>query len=61
MLDLSSKFDIVYENGEGIIDAMDYFNLKTTTMGRGYQEDKEFFLTLGAVGSYVAKKFMKEE
>ncbi len=61
MLDLYSKFDIVYENGEGIIDAMDYFNLKTTTMGRGYQEDKEFFLTLGAVGSYVAKKFMKEE
>lgn len=60
-LQLNNKFDIVYENGEEIIDAMNYFNLNTTTMGRGYQEDKEFFLTLGAVGSYVAKKFKKEE
>jgi hypothetical protein len=61
MLKLDNKFDIVYENGDEILDAMNYFNLRTTTMGRGYHEDKEFFLTMGAVGSYVAKKFMKEE
>ena len=34
---------------------MNYFNLDIKTMGRGYEEDKEFFLTLGAVGKYVGK------
>lgn len=61
ILKLDEKFDIVYENGEEVIEAMNHFDLNTTTMGRSYQEDKEFFLTLGAVGSYVAKKFIKEE
>lgn len=58
-LDLDKKFDIIYENGEEIINAMNHFNLRTTTMGRDYQEDREFFLTLGAVGSYVAKQLVK--
>ena len=55
-LQLDKKFDFVYEQGDEIIDAMNYYGLATTTMGRGYQQDKEFFLTLGAVGSYLAKK-----
>ncbi len=44
------KHNIIYEDGTDIKKALDYFNLKTTTMGRGYNEDREFFISLGAVG-----------
>ena len=33
--------------------AMDKYWLYITTMGRGYEEDKEYFWTLGAVGAFV--------
>lgn len=55
ILGIDKKFEIISEKGDNILDAMDYFDLKTTTMGRGFNEDKEYFLTLGAVGSYVTK------
>jgi hypothetical protein len=54
-LNIDEKHNIVYEEGYNILDAMSKFKLNVTTMGRGYKEDKEYFLTLGAVGSYVAK------
>lgn len=52
-LDLHKRHKIVYEEGDSIAEAMDNFGLNITTMGRGYEEDKEYFLTLGAVGNYV--------
>ncbi|MBZ2173768.1 DUF3866 family protein [Schnuerera sp. xch1] len=55
-LKIHKKHQIIYEKGDNIIDAMNHFNLKVTTMGRNYEKDKEFFLTLGAVGSYVIKE-----
>lgn len=54
-LDIHKKHNIIYEDGKDILEAMDYFDLNIKTMGRGYEEDKEFFLTLGAVGRYVGK------
>ena len=48
--DINNKHDITYEDGSCIKEALDHYNLKITTMGRGYEEDKEFFTTLGAVG-----------
>jgi hypothetical protein len=54
-LNIDKKHEIIYEEGNNIIDAMNNFDLAITTMGRGYEEDREFFLTLGAVGNYVAK------
>lgn len=48
--DISDKHDITYEDGSCIKEALDHYNLKITTMGRGYEDDKEFFTTLGAVG-----------
>ncbi len=54
-LNINNKHDIIYEDGKDIFEAMNYFNLDIKTMGRGYEEDKEFFLTLGAVGRYVGK------
>lgn len=47
---IEEKHNIIYEDGSGIKDALDHYNMKITTMGRGYEEDKEFFTTLGAVG-----------
>lgn len=57
--DIGKKFQIIYENGEKVVDAMDYYGLNITTMGRSFEEDKEYFLTLGAVGMYVFKEFMR--
>lgn len=48
--EIGNKHDITYEDGSSIKEALDKYNLKITTMGRGYEEDKEFFTTLGAVG-----------
>ena len=47
---IEDKHDISYEDGSCIKEALDHYNLKITTMGRGYDEDKEFFTTLGAIG-----------
>lgn len=47
---IDEKHDITYEDGSCIKDALDHYNLKITTMGRGFDEDTEFFTTLGAVG-----------
>lgn len=54
-LEIDKKYTIIYEEGDKIVDAMKYYNMNITTMGRGYDEDKEFFLTLGAVGTHVIK------
>ncbi len=54
-LNIHKRHKVIYEEGDDILKAMNNFNLAITTMGRGYEEDKEFFLTLGAVGNYVAK------
>lgn len=54
-LNIDKKHSIIYEDGKDILEAMNYFDLNITTMGRGYEEDMEFFLTLGAVGRYVYK------
>lgn len=54
-LNLNEKHNIVYEQGDDIAKAMDNFDLNIKTMGRGFEEDREFFLTLGAVGNYTIK------
>ncbi|QQY80840.1 DUF3866 family protein [Keratinibaculum paraultunense] len=54
-LNLYKKYKIIYEEGDKISDAMNKYGLYIKTMGRGYNEDKEYFLTLGAVGNYVYK------
>ena len=57
-LGIHNKHSIFYEDGKDINKAMNYFNLNIKTMGRGYEDDKEFFLTLGAVSRYV-KRMLK--
>ena len=54
-LNLKEKHNIVYDRGDDIAKAMDSFDLNIKTMGRGFEEDREFFLTLGAVANYIIK------
>ena len=55
---IDSKHNIVYEKGDDVKTAMDYFGLKIKTMGRDYYGDQEFFMTFGAVGRNVVS-FLK--
>ena len=54
-LNLKGKHNIVYDKGDDIVKAMNNFDLNIKTMGRGFEEDREFFLTLGAVANYIIK------
>jgi len=47
---INKKHNLTYEKGENIEKALKTYNMKVTTMGRGFHDDKEYFLTLGAVG-----------
>lgn len=49
------KHNIIYEDGSEIKNALDYFNLKVCTMGRDYNNDKDYFISLGAVGKASVK------
>lgn len=60
-LKIDEKHEIVYENGEDVLEALTSYNLNVKTMGRGYEDDLEFFLTLGAVGRNIYKLLKKED
>lgn len=47
---IDKKHNLIYEDGNNIEKALKKYEMNVTTMGRGYEEDKEYFLTLGAVG-----------
>lgn len=49
------KHNIKFCNGEIVKEAMDYYKLNTKVMGRGINEDIEYFLTLGAIANYVSR------
>ncbi len=53
--DIKNKHKLYFEEGKDIIEALEHFNIKTTTMGRSVDEDLEYFTALGAVGNYVVK------
>jgi len=50
---IETKHNIIFENGNDVKDALDYYGLDIRTMGRNYYEDTEFFLTLGATGRHI--------
>lgn len=49
---LAFKHNIVYRNGSDVKTAMENYGLRIKTMGRSYEEDEAFFLTLGAAAEY---------
>ncbi len=50
---IKEKHNIIFENGEQIVTAMNEFGLKTTSMGRTIEDDIDYFISLGAIGNYV--------
>lgn len=46
--DIEKKHLVVFNRGEKVFRAMEEYGLKTTTMGRGTEQDRDFFLTIGA-------------
>jgi hypothetical protein len=51
--DIEKKHTVVFNRGEKVIGAMEEFGLQTTTMGRGIDEDRDFFLTVGAAAEVL--------
>lgn len=56
-LKIEEKHKIIFEDGKDINKALKLYNLNPTTMGRGIEDDLEYFISLGAVGNYVSKIF----
>ncbi len=57
---ISEKHNIFIEDGGEIEDALGKYELFTTTMGRGIDQEKEFFYSLGAVGRKAVNLLNKE-
>lgn len=55
--DIEKNHDIVWikEDSKRILDNLQHYDFKLSTMGRSLKEDLEFFITAGAGGFYVSK------
>ena len=54
---LSGKHRIVFMEGREIEQALYHYDLHPTTMGRGLDEEPQFFYAIGAAGRYGLKYF----
>jgi len=50
---LADKHEIIYRDGSLVERALERYGLNPTTMGRTREEDREFFLALGAVARFA--------
>jgi hypothetical protein len=58
--EIMDKHRVCLEDNPGILDILNNSGLKPSTMGRGVEEEREFFLTLGAAARAAEKLFRKE-
>lgn len=54
---INQKHCIVFKNGDNVNYAMNKYNLNTRSMGRSIEDDADYFISLGAVGNYIASLF----
>ncbi len=52
---LAAKHDVIYRDGSLIDEALERYGLNPTTMGRSREEDREFFLALGAAARFAVE------
>lgn len=57
---IDKKHSIFYEDGREIGSALETYGLDVRTMGRGIEDDPEFFYSLGAVGRFAYNLINKE-
>lgn len=55
----NKNISYLYEDGSIVVDALNHFGYHTTTMGRGIDEEKDYFYTLGAIAKYSNEKFLE--
>lgn len=60
MNELWDRYQICLEDGSDIFAVLEKEKIKVTTMGRGSDQEKEFFLALGAAAA-AAEKILKNE
>ncbi len=53
-----NKHTIMFSKGDKVFNAMERYNLKVTTMGRGPGEDRDFFLSIGAAAMIVGEGYL---
>ena len=52
---LTAKHKLIYESGAEGLDYLKKSGFSVTTMGRSFDEDREFFLTASAAGAFAAR------
>lgn len=57
---LLDKYHFTVENEPGILDLLNNSSFKASTMGRGVEEEKEFFLALGAAAQAALSLYRQE-
>ncbi|MCK8816606.1 DUF3866 family protein [Natroniella sulfidigena] len=57
--ELAAKHQIIYREGEEIISYLDKLDFKVQTMGRNYQQDREYFITAGVAGLLANKELRR--
>lgn len=50
---IGNRHTIMFNKGDKVFRAMRKYGIKTTTMGRGPEEDRDFFLSIGAAAAVV--------
>lgn len=58
---LTEKHALVEVDGNPALAALHEYGVRVTTMGRGVDEDKEFFLAAGAAGIYAAGIYLEKK
>jgi hypothetical protein len=51
---IENLHNVIFSN-EDTKNSLDFYNVQVSTMGRSFEQDKEFFITAGAAGFYLAK------
>lgn len=60
-LNINDNVEFIFKDGNTINKAIEKYNYNTTTMGRGIDKEKDYFLTLGAVAEYSYDLLKEEE
>lgn len=58
MAGISQKHDLAIIDAEPALEALTEHNVKVKTMGRGVEQDREFFLAGGAAGVYICQNLV---
>ncbi|MCK8828496.1 DUF3866 family protein [Natroniella acetigena] len=57
---LTTKHQVVYREGEEILNYLDKLDFKVQTMGRNYQQAREYFMTAGVAGLLANEELRRD-